>query len=159
MPWQLSQLTRSILPVIALVKGSPLSSEESDRIEMIVSDHSYWQEALPFLLAWFQLVGDGQAYDELFFMPRGYPDGSLGLVNILADINKDVVSLDIDDQGESFSWLISAAGLRFIMIRETNIDGDYGVIRPLDEDLNNSNSWFSAEYERLRQGGNLKHLA
>jgi hypothetical protein len=159
MPGCRMSLTRSILPVIALVKGSPLSLEESDRIEAIVSDHSYWQEASPFLLAWFQLVGDGKVLDELFFIPRDYPEGASGLVNILADINKDIVSLDIDEQGESFSWRIPASGLRFIMIRETNIDGDYGAIRPLYKDLNSSNSWFSAEYERLRQGGNLKHLA
>jgi hypothetical protein len=159
MPGCRMSLTRSILSVIALVKGSPLSLEESDRIETIVSDHSDWQAASPFLLTCFQLVGDGKAYDELFFMPKGYSDGSLGLVNILADINKDVVSLDIDDQGESFSWRIPASEIQFIMSRESNIDGNYGAIRPLDEGLNNSNSWFSAEYERLQQGGNLKHLA
>jgi hypothetical protein len=30
-----------------------------------------------------------------------------------------------------------------------------GAIRPLDED---SNGWLLAEYQRLRQGGKLKHL-
>lgn len=159
MPGCRMSLTQVILPVIALVKGSPLSSEESDRIETIVSGHSCWQAASPFLLAWFQLVGGGQAYDELFFMPSGYPEGASGLVNILGDINQDVVLLDIDEQGESFSWRMHTCGIQFIMSRETNIDGNYGAIRPLDEDLNSSNSWFLSEYERLRQGGKLKHLA
>jgi hypothetical protein len=158
MPLDLSRLTQSILPVIALVKGSPLSPDESVRVEAAVRDHSFeGQEAPTFLLAWFQVLADGKACDEVFFVPTGYPEGGSGLVNVLADINEHVVSLDIEDQGEWFSWRIPAFGLRAFIIRETNIrDGYLGAIRPLDED---SNGWLLAEYQRLRQGGKLKHLA
>lgn len=158
MPLELSRLTRSIVPVIALAKGSPLSPDEIGRVESAVRDHGSEGQAAPaFLLAWFQVLADGKACDEVFFVPRGYPEGASGLVNILDDISAHVVSLDIEDEGESFSWRIPAAGLRAIIIRETNIrDGFLGAIRPLDED---PNGWLSAEYQRLRQGSTLQHLA
>jgi hypothetical protein len=155
-----SPLTQSILPVITSVKGSPISPEETDRIETIARDHGLGrQSASPFLLAWLKFLGEGKASDELFFMPKEYPEGASGLVNILGDINQSVVPLDIDEQGESFSWRILASGLRFIIIRETTIDGYYGALRSIDEDLHSSNSWLSTEYQRLRQGGKLKKLA
>jgi hypothetical protein len=154
-----SPLTQSILPVITSVKGSPILHEETDTIESIVRDHGLGRlAASPFLLACFQFLGEGKASDELFFMPKEYPEGASGLVNILCDINQSVVPLETDEQGESFSWRILASGLRFIIIRETNIDGYYGALRPIDEDLHSSNSWFSTEYQRLRQGGKIKHL-
>jgi len=88
-------------------------------------------------LAWFRALGDGKVYDELFFLPTGYPEGASGLVNILLDINQDIVSLNIEDEGESFSWRIPASGLRAFIIREADIpDGYYGAIRPLDENAN-----------------------
>jgi hypothetical protein len=51
MPLNLSRLTRSIVPVIALAKGSPLSPDESGRVEVTVRDHGFEGQAAPAFLS------------------------------------------------------------------------------------------------------------
>lgn len=81
-------------------------------------------------------IANKETLARLERIPSGYPMGENGLVNVLLDINSEIVSLSLDEHGESLYWEIVPFDLVVSILRETAGPGNLVAIRKLGTDVN-----------------------
>jgi len=61
---------------------------------------------------------EGRPTPEAVVYPLGYPEGENGFINVIADVERALGWLGVDDQGEQLSWPLPALGVRLLLFRE-----------------------------------------
>jgi hypothetical protein len=117
--------------LVEAVRGSPPTDEEARAIADAIEEHfvppdqppDWMLELLDHLLA-------GRTTPRPIPYPVGYPHGGNGLSNVLCDLEREVGSLGMDEQGEYLAWPLPSLGVRLVLIREGSA---VYVVQPLDD--------------------------
>jgi hypothetical protein len=96
-------------------------------VQAAIENHLDPEASPSWMLELFDRLLEGRPTSEAVGYPLGYPDGENGFVNVIADVERALGSLGVDDQGEQLSWPLPALGVRFVLFREG--DPVY-VVRP-----------------------------
>jgi hypothetical protein len=127
-----SPLTLAIAPVLDRIASQPLTDEGRDLLEIVVEDHGLSGPSPP---SWMiELFGDILARRTALprrWVPDGYPLGEMGLANVLADIEAELLPLGVDDYGEGVKWPIPGCGVRVVVIRESLAPGPWVYLERL----------------------------
>ncbi len=110
-------LERYVLTIASRELGHPAPQSTANAVRESIESHHLW-EANDWLIPLLQRLIDRIPTAQPVEIPCGYPAGSSGLSNLLADLEAETW-LDVDDYGEGVLWRLPATGLEVFISRES----------------------------------------
>ncbi len=123
----LSPIAPRLVRVASAVLGRVPTADDWFAVQAAIENHLDPEAGPSWMLELLDRLLEGRPTPEAVGYPIGYPEGENGFVNVVADVERALGSLGVDDQGEQLSWPLPALGVRLVLFREG--DPVY-VVRP-----------------------------
>jgi hypothetical protein len=123
----ISPLAPRLVRLVSAVHGRAPTADDWLAVQEAIEGHLDPEAGPSWMLELLDRLLEGRPTPEAVAYPIGYPEGANGFVNVVADVERALGSLGVDDQGEQLSWPLPALGVRLVLFRE---GGEIYVVRP-----------------------------
>ncbi|MFS8071129.1 MAG: hypothetical protein ACMG6S_32570 [Byssovorax sp.] len=104
----LSSLAPRLVRVVSAALGRVPTEDDWFVVQEAIENHLDPEAGPSWMLERLDRLLEGRPTPEAVGYPRGYPEGENGFVNVVADVERALGSLGVDDRGEQLSWPLPA---------------------------------------------------